>query len=108
MYYCEICKKIISAKTRQHKVPVEFRKKVYFFSCWGWEIVKEIKMCPDCFKYFVAPKPPQTQRKVVNKKKKGVKKIVTRKKYDRNKDTQEHKPLNIKKLNKTLNIRGRE
>ena len=44
MYKCKICKKTVGPKIPQLKVVVEKRPLPV-----GWEVIREIKVCPTCY-----------------------------------------------------------
>lgn len=43
MFNCELCGRTTSARVSQHRVVVAKRLKAH-----GWEIAKEIAVCPSC------------------------------------------------------------
>lgn len=48
MYKCEKCNKQVQANVPERKVVTEKRDVKYSNGSEGWEIVKEIRVCPDC------------------------------------------------------------
>jgi len=51
-YRCQLCNSLIGPKVRQSKVVTAKREREYRNEegkvSQGWEIVRELKVCPDC------------------------------------------------------------
>ena len=57
-YICTNCDNVVAASIPCNIVPSKIREKEYCLQnriIYGWEIVKEERLCPDCSKIYVAP-----------------------------------------------------
>lgn len=50
MFVCYDCEKSTEPREPQHKVVIEKRKVIYLNLFKGWEIVKEVALCSECYR----------------------------------------------------------
>ena len=49
MFICAECKNVTEPRESQHKVVIQKRKVEYPDKSVGWEIVKEVALCSECY-----------------------------------------------------------
>jgi len=104
MYKCEKCEKQVGAGIPCYIKPLSIRTKVYHINkqkIVGWEIEKEIKLCPSCAADY---EPPEATREVIEFKEEehrlNYKKIFKKRRSKRTLHTTQIKRNGIKKKHK--------
>lgn len=49
MFRCSECGKVSEPRQPQNKVVIQRREKIYADGSKGWEIVKEVALCDECY-----------------------------------------------------------
>ena len=87
MFKCDLCKHQVESGISCSIQPKSIRLKTYIFDryrTYGWEIEKEVKLCPTCSKDYQAPIPKKDSEEIQKDNRLNYKKLFsTRRKKSR-------------------------